>query len=299
MPSLPNLDDAPIRATTTEDGAPRHAAPAPPKPLDAGQGATRATMAADAAPRLVTDGITVNYGKNVGVRDVGLTFRDKTVTALIGPSGCGKTTFLRALNRMHDLTRGVKVTGRAVLDGTDIYANGVDPVTIRRRIGMVFQKPTPFPTMSIYDNVVAGLKLVGIRDRALLDEVAERSLRQAALWDEVKDRLRAPAGGISGGQQQRLSIARALAVEAEVLLMDEPTSSLDPQSTMRIEDLIHQLKDEVTIIIVTHNMQQAARVSDYTAFFYEGDLVEVSDTNTMFTNPKEQRTNDYITGRFG
>ena len=299
MPSLPNLDDAPIRATTTEDGAPRHAAPAPPKPLDAGQGATRATMAADAAPRLVTDGITVNYGKNVGVRDVGLTFRDKTVTALIGPSGCGKTTFLRALNRMHDLTRGVKVTGRAVLDGTDIYANGVDPVTIRRRIGMVFQKPTPFPTMSIYDNVVAGLKLVGIRNRALLDEVAERSLRQAALWDEVKDRLRAPAGGISGGQQQRLSIARALAVEAEVLLMDEPTSSLDPQSTMRIEDLIHQLKDEVTIIIVTHNMQQAARVSDYTAFFYEGDLVEVSDTNTMFTNPKEQRTNDYITGRFG
>jgi phosphate transport system ATP-binding protein len=273
--------------------------PVTPKSQQAGQGEVRATIAADAAPRLVTEGITVHYGKVVGVRDVSLTFRDKTVTALIGPSGCGKTTFLRSLNRMHDLTRGVKVSGRAVLDGTDIYANGVDPVTIRRRIGMVFQKPTPFPTMSIYDNVVAGLKLVGIRDRGLLDEVAERSLRQAALWDEVKDRLKAPASGISGGQQQRLSIARALAVEAEVLLMDEPTSSLDPQSTMRIEVLIQELKDTVTIIIVTHNMQQAARVSDTTAFFYEGDLVEVSDTNRMFTNPKEQRTNDYITGRFG
>jgi phosphate transport system ATP-binding protein len=170
---------------------------------------------------------------------------------------------------------------------------------VRRRIGMVFQKPTPFPTMSIFDNVVAGLKLVGIRDRRLLDEVAERSLRQAALWDEVKDRLNAPASGISGGQQQRLSIARALAVEADVLLMDEPTSSLDPQSTMRIEELIHGLKGDVTIIIVTHNMQQAARVSDYTAFFYEGNVVEVADTNTMFTNPREARTNDYITGRFG
>ncbi len=277
----------------------RPATPSPPRPTDAGQGEARATVASEAKARLVTERISVQYGATLGVRDVSLLFRDKTVTALIGPSGCGKTTFLRSLNRMHDLSRGVKVTGQAVLDGTDIYANGVDPVTIRRRIGMVFQKPTPFPTMSIYDNVVAGLKLVGIRDRALLDEVAERSLRQAALWDEVKDRLKAPASGISGGQQQRLSIARALAVEADVLLMDEPTSSLDPQSTMRIEELIHQLKDEITIIIVTHNMQQAARVSDYTAFFYEGTLIEVSDTNTMFTNPQEQRTNDYITGRFG
>jgi phosphate transport system ATP-binding protein len=270
----------------------------PPKPTPATP-SERADTAANAIPRLVTDRITVHYGSHAGVRDVSLTFRDKTVTALIGPSGCGKTTFLRSLNRMHDLTRGVKVGGRALLDGHDIYAPGVDPVTIRRRIGMVFQKPTPFPTMSIYDNVVAGLKLVGVRDKKLLDEVAERSLRQAALWDEVKDRLKAPAAGISGGQQQRLSIARALAVEAEVLLMDEPTSSLDPQSTLRIEELIHQLKHTVTIIIVTHNMQQAARVSDVTAFFYEGDLVEVGDTNSMFTNPKEQRTNDYITGRFG
>jgi phosphate transport system ATP-binding protein len=273
--------------------------PSPPKPEDAGRGAVRATLAADAPVRLVTEGISVHYGQNVGVRDVSLAFRDKTVTALIGPSGCGKTTFLRSLNRMHDLNRGVRVSGRALLDGHDIYAPGVDPVTIRRRIGMVFQKPTPFPTMSIFDNVVAGLKLVGIRDRRLLDEVAERSLRQAALWDEVKDRLNAPASGISGGQQQRLSIARALAVEADVLLMDEPTSSLDPQSTMRIEELIHGLKGDVTIIIVTHNMQQAARVSDYTAFFYEGNVVEVADTNTMFTNPREARTNDYITGRFG
>jgi phosphate transport system ATP-binding protein len=270
----------------------------PPNPTPATP-SERADTAANAIPRLVTDRITVHYGSHAGVRDVSLTFRDKTVTALIGPSGCGKTTFLRSLNRMHDLTRGVKVGGRALLDGHDIYAPGVDPVTIRRRIGMVFQKPTPFPTMSIYDNVVAGLKLVGVRDKKLLDEVAERSLRQAALWDEVKDRLKAPAAGISGGQQQRLSIARALAVEAEVLLMDEPTSSLDPQSTLRIEELIHQLKHTVTIIIVTHNMQQAARVSDVTAFFYEGDLVEVGDTNSMFTNPKEQRTNDYITGRFG
>jgi phosphate transport system ATP-binding protein len=277
----------------------RPATPTTPRPTDAGQDQARATVAAEAQARLVTERISVHYGSVVGVRDVSLTFRDKTVTALIGPSGCGKTTFLRSLNRMHDLSRGVKVTGKAVLDGEDIYASGVDPVTIRRRVGMVFQKPTPFPTMSIYDNVVAGLKLVGIRDRALLDEVAERSLRQAALWDEVKDRLKAPASGISGGQQQRLSIARALAVEADVLLMDEPTSSLDPQSTMRIEELVHQLKDDVTIIIVTHNMQQAARVSDYTAFFYEGDLIEVNDTNTMFTNPREQRTNDYITGRFG
>jgi phosphate transport system ATP-binding protein len=273
----------------------RPVAPTPGISLDA----TRAEVAAEAPVRLETRGITVHYGTTTGVRDISLTFRDKTVTALIGPSGCGKTTFLRSLNRMHDLTRGAKVTGTATLDGQDIYANGVDPVTIRRRIGMVFQKPTPFPTMSIYDNVVAGLKLVGIRDRRLLDEVAERSLRQAALWDEVKDRLNHPASGISGGQQQRLSIARALAVEADVLLMDEPTSSLDPQSTMRIEELIDELKRDVTIIIVTHNMQQAARVSDYTAFFYEGELVEWSDTNTMFTNPRETRTNDYITGRFG
>lgn len=256
-------------------------------------------VAKDAPIRLQTEDLSVHYGTAVGVADVNLAFRDKTVTALIGPSGCGKTTFLRSLNRMHDLTRGAKVAGRALLDGKDIYAAGVDPVMIRRRIGMVFQKPTPFPTMSIYDNVAAGLKLVGIRERDLLDGVVERSLRQAALWDEVKNRLKAPASSLSGGQQQRLSIARALAVEADVLLMDEPTSSLDPLSTTRIEELIHEIKQYVTIVVVTHNMQQAARVSDYTAFFYNGAVIEHNDTNTMFTNPSEQRTNDYIAGRFG
>ena len=249
--------------------------------------------------RLQTLDLSVHYGTAVGVRNVSLPIYDRQVTALIGPSGCGKTTFLRALNRMHDQTRGARVTGRALLDGEDIYAPKVDPVIIRRRVGMVFQKPTPFPTMSIYDNVVAGLKLVGLRNPAILDEVAERALRQAALWAEVKDRLRSPGGSLSGGQQQRLSIARALAVAPEVLLMDEPTSSLDPQSTLRIEELMSELKNQVTIVIVTHNMQQACRVSDHTAFFYVGDLIEFNPTGKMFTNPDEQRTEDYITGRFG
>ena len=249
--------------------------------------------------RLETRGITVDYGNNRGVNDVNLKFLDRKVTALIGPSGCGKTTFLRSLNRMHDLNRNARVTGQAILDGDDIYAAGVDPVAIRRRIGMVFQKPTPFPTMSIFDNVVAGLKLVGVRDRKRLNEVAERSLRQAALWDEVADRLSSPASRLSGGQQQRLSIARALAVEPDVLLMDEPTSSLDPQATKRIEDLVQVLKEDVTIIIVTHNMQQAARISDVTAFFLNGDVIETDSTDLIFTNPKDSRTEEYVTGRFG
>src|SRR5690554_6130841 len=200
---------------------------------------------------------------------------------------------------MHDLNRNARVTGSAHLDGKDIYAPGTDPVAIRRRIGMVFQKPTPFPTMSIFDNVVAGLKLVGTRDKRVLSEVAERSLRQAALWDEVSDRLSSPAARLSGGQQQRLSIARALAVEPDVLLMDEPTSSLDPQSTKRIEDLVQVLKEDVTIIIVTHNMQQAARISDVTAFFLDGEVIETGSTDRIFTNPKDARTEEYVTGRFG
>jgi phosphate transport system ATP-binding protein len=249
--------------------------------------------------RMETIDLSVHYGEATGVRDVSLAFRDRQVTALIGPSGSGKTTFLRALNRMHDLNRAARVTGQALLDGVDMYDPKIDPVTVRRRVGMVFQKPTPFPTMSIFDNVVAGLKLVGIRQKKLLADVAERSLRQAALWDEVADRLRSPAASLSGGQQQRLSIARALAVEPEVLLMDEPTSSLDPQSTKRIEDLIEQLKHQVTIIIVTHNLQQAARVSDRTAFFLNGELIEYSLTDMMFTNPADPRTEEYVTGRFG
>lgn len=249
--------------------------------------------------KLETRDLTVTYGEKVGVQDISLAMQENTVTALIGPSGCGKTTFLRALNRMHDLTNIAKVRGAVLLDQDDIYAEEVNPVLIRRKIGMVFQKPTPFPTMSIYDNVVAGLKLVGIKEKKYLDEVCERALTQAALFDEVKDRMNAAAVDLSGGQQQRLSIARALAVEPEVLLMDEPTSSLDPQSTLRIEDLIHDLKKEVTIVIITHNMQQAARVSDKTAFFYVGNLIEVGNTKTIFTNPKKKQTEDYITGRFG
>lgn len=249
--------------------------------------------------RMETKELSVIYGDVWGVKEVTLPVYDKKVTALIGPSGCGKTTFLRALNRMHDLTPNIKIKGNVYLNGEDIYAQGIDPVVIRRKIGMVFQKPTPFPTMSIYDNVIAGLKLVGIKKKSVLDEVVERSLRQAALWEEVKDRLKAPGGGISGGQQQRLSIARALAVEPDVLLMDEPTSSLDPQSTTRIEELIESLKKDVTIAIVTHNMQQAARVSDFTAFFYLGNLVEHNTTSKMFTVPKDKRTEEYIMGKFG
>ncbi len=257
------------------------------------------STAADMKLRMETKNLTVKYGEAIGIKDVSLPILDKRVTALIGPSGCGKTTFLRALNRMHDMTRIARVTGEVLLDNKNIYDEDVNPVIIRRKIGMVFQKPTPFPTMSIYDNVVAGLKLVGIRNKSILSEVCEKALKQAALFDEVKDRLNDAAVGLSGGQQQRLSIARALAVEPEVLLMDEPTSSLDPQATIRIEELIHSLKNDVTIIIITHNMQQAARVSDKTAFFYVGNIVEFGDTQTLFTNPKEKRTEEYITGRFG
>lgn len=253
----------------------------------------------DPSIRMQTNNLTVMYGTAAGIQNVTLPIYDRKVTALIGPSGCGKTTYLRALNRMHDITRGTIVTGEVLLDGHNIYDTETDPVTIRRKVGMVFQKPTPFPTMSIFENVIAGLRLVGIRNKSLLHEVCERALRQAALFDEVRDRLAKPATSLSGGQQQRLSIARALAVDPEVLLMDEPTSSLDPQSTNRIEELIHTLKEQVTIVIVTHNMQQAGRVSDYTAFFYVGRLVETGVTETIFTNPKVSRTEDYISGRFG
>ncbi|MDZ7717479.1 MAG: phosphate ABC transporter ATP-binding protein PstB [Balneolaceae bacterium] len=253
----------------------------------------------DMSLKMETKNLTVKYGEEIGVKDISIPIENRTVTALIGPSGCGKTTFLRALNRMHDLTRVAKVEGEVLLENTNIYGEDINPVIIRRKIGMVFQKPTPFPTMSIYDNVVAGLKLVGIRDKNTLNEACEKALKQAALFDEVKDRLDTAAVDLSGGQQQRLSIARALAVEPEVMLMDEPTSSLDPQSTLRIEDLIHELKKDITIVIITHNMQQAARVSDKTAFFYVGNLVELGDTKTLFTNPTKKKTEDYITGRFG
>lgn len=249
--------------------------------------------------RMETRDLSIYYGTNAGVKGVSLPIYDHRITALIGPSGCGKTTYLRALNRMHDLNPIVRIEGDVLLDGESIYAPKVDPVVIRRRVGMVFQRPTPFPTMSIFDNVVAGLRLIGVKDRRRLAQAAERALDQAALWEEVKDRLRQPAVGLSGGQQQRISIARALAVEPEVLLMDEPTSALDPISTQAIEDLLVRLKEQVTVVIVTHNMQQAARVSDYTAFFLNGEMIEFGPTEKIFTNPADERTEAYITGRFG
>jgi phosphate transport system ATP-binding protein len=232
------------------------------------------------------------------LRNINLEVAGNLVTALIGPSGCGKSTFLRTLNRMNDLYEGVRVEGRVLLDGIDIYNDRCDVVTLRKRVGMVFQKPNPFP-MSVYDNVAFGPRIHGIKNRRQLDEIVEMSLRASALWDEVCDRLHQPALGLSGGQQQRLCIARLLAVEPDVLLMDEPTSALDPVSTLKVEELIQVLKQDYTIVIVTHNMQQAARVSDYTAFFLTGDLVEYGATGDIFTAPKDQRTEDYITGRFG
>ncbi|MGH7406995.1 MAG: phosphate ABC transporter ATP-binding protein PstB [Candidatus Methylomirabilales bacterium] len=233
------------------------------------------------------------------LRDIDLTVTPRAVTAIIGPSGCGKSTFIRCLNRMHEVVPGARVTGLILLNGENLYAPGVDPVQVRRRIGMVFQKPNPFPTMSVFDNVAAGLRLGGVRNRAALQEAVERALRQAALWDEVKDDLGKSGASLSGGQQQRLCIARALAVEPEVLLMDEPCSALDPIATAKIEELIHDLRKELTIVIVTHNMQQAARVSEWTGFFLLGELVEFGVTKELFRTPRDHRTEAYLTGRFG
>lgn len=238
------------------------------------------------------------YGDFCALKKISLEFHENQVSALIGPSGCGKSTLLRCLNRMNDLIPISRVDGEVLLDGENIYEEDIDVVTLRRRIGMVFQKPNPFPK-SIFENVAYGLRVNGVKDKALVTSKVEQSLRQAALWDEVRDRLYESALGLSGGQQQRLCIARALAVEPEVLLMDEPASALDPIATQKIEELIHQLKSTYTIIIVTHNMQQAARVSDVTAFFYLGELIEVDNTDTIFTRPKLKQTSDYITGRFG
>ncbi len=249
--------------------------------------------------RLIVEKLNIFYGDTRVVHDVSLKIRTRKVTAIIGPSGCGKSTFIRCLNRMHEVTPGGRVEGKVLLDGEDLYGPNVDPVQVRRRIGMVFQKPNPFPTMTIRDNVVAGFKLNGHSSPKILEEKVEKSLKMAALWDEVKDKLQKPGVDLSGGQQQRLCIARALAVDPEVLLMDEPCSALDPIATAKIEELIHELKESVTIAIVTHNMQQAARVSDYTAFFYLGELIEFGDTARLFTTPEKRQTEDYITGRFG
>jgi phosphate transport system ATP-binding protein len=257
------------------------------------------------AQRIDVKDLNAYYGSFKAVEDISMTVEARSVTAFIGPSGCGKSTFLRTLNRMHEVIPGGRVEGTVALNGRDLYGPGTDPVAVRRTVGMVFQRPNPFPTMSVFDNVAAGLRLGGERNKKRLTEVVERSLRGANLWDEVKDRLDKPGAGLSGGQQQRLCIARAIAVEPQVLLMDEPCSALDPISTLAIEDLIEEIKKNYTIVIVTHNMQQAARVSDKTAFFNlaaagrPGHLIEMDDTTKIFSNPKEKATEDYISGRFG
>lgn len=248
--------------------------------------------------KISVEHLNLYYGTNHALKDVNMDISENSITALIGPSGCGKSTFLKTLNRMNDLVEGVRIEGKIMLDGEDIYGRNMDPTLLRKRVGMVFQQPNPFP-MSIYDNIAYGPRVHGIRNKAKLDAIVEESLRGAAIFDEVKDRLKKSALGLSGGQQQRICIARALAVQPEVLLMDEPTSALDPISTSKIEELMESLKKKYTVVVVTHNMQQAARVSDYTAFFLVGEMVEFADTKQLFSYPKDKRTEDYITGRFG
>ena len=250
------------------------------------------------ATKLSSKNVNLWYGNSQALKDINMDIEANEITALIGPSGCGKSTFLKTLNRMNDLVEGVKITGEITLDGENIYAGGVDVTILRKKIGMVFQKPNPFP-MSIYDNITYGPKLHGVKNKTELDEIVEKSLKGAALFDEMKDRLKMSALGLSGGQQQRLCVARAIAVEPEVILMDEPTSALDPISTLKIEELMAQLKEKYTVVIVTHNMQQAARISDKTAFFLLGELVEYSNTHDIFYMPKNKKTEDYISGRFG
>jgi phosphate transport system ATP-binding protein len=251
------------------------------------------------AGKMQSIGLNAWFGAKQALKDINILVKANSVTAIIGPSGCGKSTLIRCLNRMHELVPGAKMAGKVLLDGKNVYANDVDPVLIRRRVGMVFQKPNPFPTMSIYDNVAAGLRLTGVRKGESLDEIVRKSLEQATLWDEVKDDLKKPGTSISGGQQQRLCIARAIALQPEVILMDEPCSALDPLATAKIEELIVSLKRDYTVVIVTHNMQQAARVSDFTAFMYLGKLVEYGHTSNVFENPKDELTEKYITGKFG
>jgi phosphate transport system ATP-binding protein len=249
--------------------------------------------------KIRTENLNAWFGNNHVLKDISIGLLTNDVTAIIGPSGCGKSTLIRCLNRMHELVPGARTKGSVLLDEANVYAKGVDPVTVRRRVGMVFQKPNPFPTMSVYDNVAAGLKLNGVRDHAILDKAVQRSLEQAFLWDEVKTDLDKSGSSLSGGQQQRLCIARALAVEPEIILMDEPCSALDPIATAKIEELIASLKEQYTVGIVTHNMQQAARVSDFTAFLYLGQLIEYGDTTNLFENPREELTERYLTGKFG
>ena len=265
------------------------------------EGPAQPPASSEPAPKLTFEAknVSIWYGEKRAIENVSLNIASNAVTAIIGPSGCGKSTFLRALNRMHELVPKTRMEGTVLLHGEDLYSKSVDPAIVRRRIGMIFQKSNPFPTMTIGENVVVGLRLNGVRNQKFLNERLEKSLRMAALWDEVKDDLHKPGTSLSGGQQQRLCIARALAVEPEVILMDEPCSALDPIATAKIEELIYELKAQYTIVTVTHNMQQAGRISDYTAFFYLGRLIEFGATTTIFTNPTERQTEDYITGRFG
>ncbi len=287
--------------TASIPGSPERERGRPPAPrVVVGHSAAPASVQPPPA-KIMTQGLHAYFAAQQAIRGVALEFREREVTAVIGPSGCGKSTLLRCLNRMHETVPTARVEGTVLLNGNDIYAHGVSPIAVRRHIGMVFQRPTPFPTMSIRDNVAAGLRVRGGKGpgRAETDAIVERALKRAALWEEVKDRLRTSAVGLSGGQQQRLCIARALATEPEVLLLDEPTASLDPLSTQRIEELLYELRQDVTGVIVMHNMQQAARVSDRTAFMLGGELVEATATATLFTNPGDPRTEAYITGRFG
>ena len=283
------------------------AGPAPRVPRTFGVTAPNPTQriaeaaAAVEGARLTVASLNAYFGSAHVVKDVSIEFLERNVTAIIGPSGCGKSTLLRCLNRMHETVPKARATGEVLFEGQDIYARGINPAALRRHIGMVFQRPTPFPTMSIRDNVAAGLRVLpgGVPPKAQVDEIVERALRRAALWEEVKDRLRQSALGISGGQQQRLCIARALATDPDVLLLDEPTASLDPISTQKVEELVYELRTEITVVMVTHNMQQAARVSDRTAFMLAGELIEVTPTSQLFTTPVDDRTEAYITGRFG
>ena len=296
------MQPKPERETDAMQGQPGNDAGAPTHGVDI-KGALRkddASPERPAAPRdcLKVRGLNLYYGQKRALNDINLAIPERVVTAFIGPSGCGKSTLLRCFNRMNDLIDGVRVEGEVLLDGHNIFAPGVNVATLRRRVGMVFQKPNPFPK-SIYENVAYGLRIQGVKSRRVLDKAVEGALRAAALWDEVKDRLHESALGLSGGQQQRLVIARAIAIEPEVLLLDEPASALDPISTLKIEELIYELKKDYTIVIVTHNMQQAARVSDFTAFMYMGDLIEFGKTKTVFTTPRRKQTEDYITGRYG
>ena len=256
-------------------------------------------MTSDSKYKVLIQDLAVAYNGKKAIKNINMKIPDKAVTALIGPSGCGKTTLLRTINRMHDLTKGAEVSGKIIIDGENVYDAYINPILQRRKIGMVFQKPNPFPTMSIWDNVAAGLKLNGVKDKGILNEIVEDSLKMAYLWDEVKDELKKPAVALSGGQQQRLCIARALAIQPEVLLMDEPASALDPIASQKIEQTIIELKKHYTIIIVTHNMQQALRVSDRTGFMYLGDMIEYDKTETVFKNPKKELTSNYVQGRFG